>query len=135
MTGSGRVLAFHFTRSVDASRRARAAVVPLLTDRALDVTEGVLLAVSELVTNVVRHTASGEGSLRVHLEDEGVVIEVSDGDPHGVAIDAGPPPDDQPGGRGLYLVGQVASELSVVTSRTGKTIWAYIPDDHTAGGD
>lgn len=78
------------------------------------------LVVSELVTNALQH-ASGTVTLRLILDDA-LICEVSDGSstsPH--------PRKAQPleeGGRGLFLVGQLADRWGTRYTEAGKTIWA-----------
>lgn len=77
------------------------------------------LVVSELLTNAVTH-ARGPVRLRL-IRDEGLICEVSDGSDtaphmrHAQLLDEG--------GRGLYLIGQVADRWGTRYSATGKTIW------------
>ena len=77
------------------------------------------LAVSELVTNAVRH-ASAPITLRL-IRDRALICEVSDGSRttphlhHAQLLDEG--------GRGLYLVSQIADRWGTRYTETGKTIW------------
>lgn len=83
--------------------------------------EAVVLAVSELVTNVVRSGAA-RVTLRLLLSQRQVRVEVSDDQPGVPAI--GRPPDDAESGRGLWLVSSVSTRFGVDASVTGKTVWA-----------
>lgn len=82
---------------------------------------GVLLVVSELVTNAQRH-ARGQWKLRVQAERDRVLVEVTDT----VAL----PPRWRPGrldgsgGWGLRIAEQCADTLEVLTSAGGKTLRA-----------
>jgi anti-sigma regulatory factor (Ser/Thr protein kinase) len=83
--------------------------------------ERLRLLVSELVTNAVRH---GDGSEPVELHatwNSEVRIEVSD---HGDGFTPTPRIGalDEPGGFGLYLVGQLADRWGVETD-AGTTVW------------
>ncbi|AYN30675.1 hypothetical protein DUI70_0172 [Streptomyces albus] len=101
--------------------RARAAAMGQLTAWGLqDLAPSTELIVSELLTNAVRY-AGGPVRLRL-IRDQFLVCEVSD------------PSNTQPrlrrsssldeGGRGLFLVAQLASRWGSRYGRTGKTIWA-----------
>jgi anti-sigma regulatory factor (Ser/Thr protein kinase) len=115
-----------------AAGRARAHTAGTLAgwgepERTLEVAE---LAVSELVTNGVRH-AGTPVDLQLSRHEECVVIEVSDG-ADGVPRWRRAAPDDE-GGRGLMLVAELADAWG---SRSrpdgGKTVWCRI-DRRPAG--
>ncbi|OEU85600.1 hypothetical protein DB35_13695 [Streptomyces abyssalis] len=82
---------------------------------------GVLLVVSELVTNAQRH-ARGRWELRVQAERHRVLVEVTDPVPL--------PPRERPGrldgsgGWGLRIAEECADTLEVLTSGSGKTMRA-----------
>lgn len=82
---------------------------------------GVLLVVSELVTNAQRH-ARGRWRLRVAVEEHRVQLEVTDTDPL--------PPRWRPGGLdgsggwGLRIAEECADSLEVLTTASGKTMRA-----------
>lgn len=96
-------------------------------------TDRVVLAVSELVTNAVVHGGPPRDStdLRLGLTiafRPGVAlgIQVTDSSPM-APVTAGCPPASCPGGRGLFLVEHVADHWSVTPSRqetVGKSVWA-----------
>ncbi|AJE87244.1 magnesium or manganese-dependent protein phosphatase [Streptomyces albus] len=101
--------------------QARAAAMSQLAVWGLhDLAPSTELIVSELLTNAVRY-AGGPVQLRL-IRDTSLVCEVSD------------PSNTQPrlrrssytdeGGRGLFLVAQLASRWGSRYGRTGKTIWA-----------
>jgi serine/threonine-protein kinase RsbW len=83
--------------------------------------ETLKLLVSEVVTNAVRHGDSTQPvELHAHWNAE-VRVEVSDrGDGFTPAPRAGAL--DEPGGFGLYLVGQLADRWGVETD-DGTTVW------------
>ncbi|WP_280671876.1 MULTISPECIES: ATP-binding protein [unclassified Kitasatospora] len=97
-----------------------------------DVTDGLLLIVSELVTNAVTHAAllSPQVTTEVVIRDGQVRVAVEDGHPYrpkAVQSDHG-----QTGGRGLMLVKSIALDAggSCDVERTGdggKVIWASLP--------
>lgn len=85
------------------------------------------LGVSELLTNVLVH-APGDCELLVRETPDGVLVGVTD------FADAVPvvkePTDDQVGGRGLFLLSQLADELEVHPLTRGKQVWFRL--SHTA---
>jgi anti-sigma regulatory factor (Ser/Thr protein kinase) len=101
----------------DARRRAADQLATWGLDDAVPTTE---LIVSELVTNAIRH-AEAPIQLRL-IRNTALICEVSDASstaPHprrARALDEG--------GRGLFLVGQLAERWGTRHTPTGKTIWA-----------
>src|SRR5437764_6776132 len=100
------------TLTVSADPRCVAAARELAGERCAALPErpdidAIQLMVSELVTNVIRHTPTGAGELRVLLDEGAVRIEVEDqgqGIPERPAV-----PDRQHGGGfGLYVVDRLA---------------------------
>ncbi len=97
-----------------------------------EVADGLLLIVSELVTNAVTHAAllSPQVSTEVVIGDGRVRVAVEDGHPYrpkAVQSDHG-----QTGGRGLMLVKSIALEAGGAcdverTGDGGKVIWASLP--------
>jgi anti-sigma regulatory factor (Ser/Thr protein kinase) len=93
-----------------------------------------LLVLSELVTNAVLH-ASEPIQVCVMSEDDGLRIEVSDGDTHAARITSrAPKAAGEPGGRGLQIVNSLARRWGVTQNADGKTVWAEVglesdPDD------
>jgi anti-sigma regulatory factor (Ser/Thr protein kinase) len=86
--------------------------------------EDVKLCVSELATNAVLHGVppGRQYLLRLSLQDDLLKVEVLDsGD--GSAEVREPDPDGC-GGRGLYLVRELADEFGTVDHSLGKTVWA-----------
>jgi serine phosphatase RsbU (regulator of sigma subunit)/anti-sigma regulatory factor (Ser/Thr protein kinase) len=77
------------------------------------------LAVSELVTNAVRH-ASAPVTLRL-IRDRALICEVSDGSRTTPHLHHAQLMDE--GGRGLYLVSQIADRWGTRYTDHGKTIW------------
>ncbi|MDN0198657.1 ATP-binding protein [Streptomyces sp. S.PNR 29] len=123
--------------AVDASvPQARHAVRDLLLRQGVpisdDLTQGLLLIVSELVTNAVRHAAllSPVLGLEVAVGAEWIRVAVEDSHPYRpTALEA-----DQcrTGGRGLLLVREIAREAGGVcdvehTASGGKVIWTALP--------
>ncbi|WP_314172069.1 ATP-binding protein [Streptomyces winkii] len=82
---------------------------------------GVLLVVSELVTNAQRH-ARGQWQLRVEAERHRVRVDVTDTMP--LPPRWSPGRLDGSGGWGLRIAEQCADSLEVLTSARGKTLRA-----------
>jgi signal transduction histidine kinase/serine phosphatase RsbU (regulator of sigma subunit)/DNA-binding response OmpR family regulator/anti-sigma regulatory factor (Ser/Thr protein kinase) len=105
---------------------ARATTSAALTDWGITgpVVDDVMLIVSELVTNAVRH---GKPPIRLHLRhcDEGLVVTVADGSP------AEPEVRDSdrevPNGRGLHLVAALSNQWGTRPTGLGKAVWCTVP--------
>jgi len=123
--------------AVDASvPQARHAVRDLLYRQGVpvsdDLVHGLLLIVSELVTNAVRHAALLSPTLAVEVAvgAEWVRVSVEDNHPYRpTALEADP---GRTGGRGLLLVSEVTREAGGVcdgehTASGGKVIWVPLP--------
>jgi serine phosphatase RsbU (regulator of sigma subunit)/anti-sigma regulatory factor (Ser/Thr protein kinase) len=80
------------------------------------------LIVSELVTNAIRH-ASGPIGLRL-IRDRSLICEVSDTSNTAPHMRRSHVTDE--GGRGLFLVAQVAQRWGTRYTATGKTVWAEL---------
>lgn len=111
----------------DLVRRQRAP----LTD---DLLQGLLLIVSELVTNSVRHAAllSPEIGVEISFSAAWVRVAVEDGHPYRPKALEAAPDQQHTGGRGLLLVKTIATEAGGVcdveqTGAGGKVIWAALP--------
>ncbi|WP_223179569.1 ATP-binding protein [Streptomyces griseicoloratus] len=126
--------------AVDVSvPQARHAVRDLLLRQGVpvsdDVTQGLLLIVSELVTNAVRHAAllSPMLAVEVAVGPEWVRVSVEDNHPYRpTALEAD---HGRTGGRGLLLVREIAREAGGAcdvahTASGGKVIWAALPLKH-----
>ncbi|MEV6601090.1 ATP-binding protein [Actinoplanes sp. NPDC051346] len=103
-------------RAVRAFVAARAAALGLADTR----TELLVLAVSELATNTLQHTA-GSGRVRVFARPGVIVCDV---------VDQGPmrewgrrmPAADAVGGRGLAIVAQVCDEVETAAVEDGTRV-------------
>lgn len=82
----------------------------------------LVLAVSEVAANTLRHTRSS-GTLAIWHDDHEVVCEVRDGgritDPH---VGKHKPPPDASGGHGLWLVRQVCDLVELTSDANGTTV-------------
>lgn len=96
-----------------------------------EVAEVALLAVNELLTNVLVHTDPGKegcrpASLLLQHVPGGVTAVVHDEDPRPIVRKTAAPFDL--GGRGLDLVRALVDEFSVATSGQGKDVWFFVCD-------
>ncbi|GAB3118507.1 hypothetical protein GCM10027160_30840 [Streptomyces calidiresistens] len=122
--------------AVETARIARdhvaSVLAPLTGDDPVDTAR---LLVSELVTNVFRHTSDPLVTIRTTLDRERVRIAVSDHSPSQPTLPPSPDPlhggKDTEDGRGLLLVAALASDWGLVprprTEGIGKTVWCELP--------
>ncbi|MCS0638012.1 ATP-binding protein [Streptomyces sp. LP05-1] len=97
-----------------------------------DTAQGLLVILSELVTNAVRHAAllSPEVGVEVALGERWVRVAVEDDHPYRpTALEAD---EDRTGGRGLLLVREITREAGGAydvehTAGGGKVVWAALP--------
>jgi serine/threonine-protein kinase RsbW len=89
-----------------------------------DVVHTAELVISELVTNSVRHTATGQVSMEVRIVEAVLRIEVCDSSP--VLPEPGLPDGHSENGRGLFLVAALAERYGVEPTPDGKRCWAEI---------
>ncbi len=89
-----------------------------------DRVRGLRLAISEVVTNTLRHT-SGGGVLRVWADGDAVISELTDSGSfrHEVRVPA--EHHTAAGGWGLYSTGQVCDEF-LCFSGPGRTVWRLV---------
>ncbi|QNP75615.1 ATP-binding protein [Streptomyces roseirectus] len=123
--------------AVEASvPQARRAVRDLLRRQGVpvadDVVDGLLLIVSELVTNAVKHAALLSPTLALEVAVGAEWVRVSVEDSHPYRPTALENPHSPTGGRGLLLVREVTREAGGVcdvehTTTGGKVIWAALP--------
>lgn len=101
---------------------------------ASDLTETVVLLVSELVTNAVVHAGTA-ARLHVSLDGQSVRIEVEDQHPsRGLPMVAEVPPDDYERGRGLLITATLASAWGVEYTSTSKRVWLRFDRETEAPG-
>ena len=89
-----------------------------------DVVHTAELVISELVTNSVRHTASGQVSMDVRIVEAVLRIEVCDSSR--VLPELSLPDGHSESGRGLFLVAALAERYGSESTPTGKRCWAEI---------
>ncbi|MFB8311908.1 ATP-binding protein [Streptomyces sp. NPDC055961] len=93
-----------------------------------DLEFGTQLIVSELVTNALRY---GKPPIQLRLiRDEGLTCEVADGSSTSPHVRHAAETDE--GGRGLYMIAQLADLWGTRYHDRGKTIWARQPLPHGA---
>lgn len=88
----------------------------------------VLLLVSELAANAVRHSASGDGGeFEVAVSVAGGLVRVEVGDQGGASepwlIGEGGAPDALTGGRGLRIVDALATKWGHAGDGLGRVVW------------
>jgi anti-sigma regulatory factor (Ser/Thr protein kinase) len=119
---------------LQAPAHARAWASEQLPPLPADVAADVLLLVSELVTNAVRH---GRPDIEISLTAtfDRVRIEVRDGGDALPVLPRDQPSIDRPTGRGLLIVAATASDWGIVRSAhtAGKTVWAELDATRTSG--
>jgi anti-sigma regulatory factor (Ser/Thr protein kinase) len=122
-------LQFSVNGGIDAAATARSTVTDGLgPDVAQRTIEDVLLVISELVTNAVRHAgADTEGDtieVTVRKTGRAVRIEVADSAP---ATEPQLRRDDAPGGMGLVVVSGLCPQWGTEQEEGRKTVWAEYP--------
>ena len=127
------LVAAHLPANDEAPAAARRMVAESMVDPAIDPDQlhDVLLVVSELVTNVVRHGGSSVG-IRVHRRHEAVEVQVTD---HATGVPAAmDSPETAPTGRGLAIVGALCRAWGVIDRPDAKTVWCRVEPDFAANG-
>jgi anti-sigma regulatory factor (Ser/Thr protein kinase) len=113
----------------DAGVTARRAVVDGDGELPAAVRHDVLLLVTELVTNAVRHAGVAPGRpVRVDVRRwrQRVRVEVADQGAGFPAVPRPRRPSDEPGGWGLFLVERIADRWGVDHCSPGKCVWFEI---------
>ncbi|MFD7714178.1 ATP-binding protein, partial [Streptomyces sp. NPDC059786] len=122
--GPGRVADWDVPADPAAVGDVRAAVTARLTEWGLeDMTFTTELVLSELVTNAIRY---GGSPIRVRIiRDRALICEVSDSSNTSPHLRYAASTDE--GGRGLFLVAQLAERWGTRYTPAGKVIWAEQP--------
>jgi anti-sigma regulatory factor (Ser/Thr protein kinase) len=108
-----------FDYAPESVSEARRYVKQVLKGQPQDVVDVAELLTSELVTNAVRHGASGF-ELKIGV-DENIRVEVRDeGAGRPAVVSAGP---RDPSGRGLGIVEALSTAWGVIPTADGKTVW------------
>jgi anti-sigma regulatory factor (Ser/Thr protein kinase) len=97
-----------------------------------DMVDTARVCVSDVVTNVLRHTTETVVSVEVSVLRDRVIVGVRDSDPDG-RPSVRPPSADGEDGRGLLLVQHLAHAWGVIwtggVTPTGKRVWFELRDD------
>ncbi|MCT9075050.1 ATP-binding protein [Streptomyces fulvoviolaceus] len=89
-----------------------------------ELTDPVALALTELVSNVVRHVPDRRAALRILRRPDGVRVEVTDTDPCPPLSTAVDGADElAEGGRGLLLLDAFTQRWGWQPHHPGKTVW------------
>jgi anti-sigma regulatory factor (Ser/Thr protein kinase) len=114
------------TRAADTASDARAQALTMCADLGqITLVDDVLLVVSELVTNALRH-GSGQITLTLEVDGELVVVTVGDEGPGRPRV-LDPVERGAEGGRGLALVAAVGQDWGVrPTADGGKVVWCVL---------
>ncbi|MFI5475862.1 SpoIIE family protein phosphatase [Streptomyces cacaoi] len=124
--GADQVATWDLAAEPAAVARARSDVSRQLSDWGLEELDFTAeLVVSELVTNAIRY---GRPPIRLRLihHDRALLCEVSDGSSTTPHLRRARVLDE--GGRGLFLVAQLAEHWGTRHARRGKTVWAELSD-------
>ena len=125
-------IAFELAATPEAGSAARRALLAGNGALPSSVRDDVLLLLTELVTNAVRHADAGHDRMvrvelrrcsrrvRVAVRDEGA----------GFALQATRFRRDESGGWGLFLVDRIADRWAVVPTATGTCVWFEIRYGH-----
>jgi anti-sigma regulatory factor (Ser/Thr protein kinase) len=95
----------------------------------VDASDDVRLIVSELVTNVIRHTAATTVTVSIERNEAGWGIEVSEG---GDIVSIGGNRErslDHDSGRGLMVVNAIADTVEIVDSGSAKAVRCLLSID------
>ncbi|HWM37038.1 MAG TPA: ATP-binding SpoIIE family protein phosphatase, partial [Streptomyces sp.] len=127
---AGQVAEWDVESDPAAVRRVRAAVTEHLAGWGLeDLVDTTELILSELTTNAMRH---GAGPINVRLlRDRTLICEVSDHSSTSPHLRYAATMDE--GGRGLFLVAQLAERWGTRYTEDGKVIWAEQTTPETLG--
>lgn len=91
--------------------------------------DDVVLVISELAANAIRHSVSGDpgGSFTLHLVEFADAWHVRVEDMGGPSSPKpGRPDDDEEAGRGLPVVAALARAWGVVGDQNGRAVWAEV---------
>ena len=87
----------------------------------VELTDDIVLVVSEMLANALHHADGGVAAIRIHRRPDAVVIEVSD---HGASAPLlGQPAFDDDRGRGMFLIDRLADRWGFRRTDDGKVVW------------
>ncbi|MCX3062320.1 ATP-binding protein [Streptomyces beihaiensis] len=111
-----------FTVGDHSARHVRRILrIHLLQWEMTELRDAAELAVTELLSNVVRHVPSRQCTLDMFRIENGLRVEVSDPDPRMPKVRKAAELEN--GGRGLLLVDAVTDRWGLLPSPPGKTVW------------
>ncbi|MDX3385394.1 ATP-binding protein [Streptomyces niveiscabiei] len=116
----------HGTAAAASSARQRLAIGIRDWDASLDqeLLETAELVAAELLANAVRHAGHGPISAGARLNDERLLVEVTDAGSQ--APQSGLPDAEEEGGRGLFIVAALADRHGIDLLPSGKRCWAEL---------
>jgi anti-sigma regulatory factor (Ser/Thr protein kinase) len=121
-------VAFQLKGGLDAGAEARRALIAGDGELPAAVREDVLLLLTELVTNAVRHSGLRPDQsvhVELHLWPSGVRVQVLDPGTDFTRVRPSAR-EDQSGGWGLFLVDRIANSWGVGRSESGTSVWFEI---------
>jgi len=136
MPGAAEEFVVELAGGVNAAAAARRAVMARAPELPEPLQGDVLLLVTELVTNAVRHGQVGpDGSVRLECRRAGDRLRFIVSDPgtqfpsNGAARALAPPGTngDPPSGWGLLLVERIAEQWGVLAAPPGTCVWFEVP--------
>jgi anti-sigma regulatory factor (Ser/Thr protein kinase) len=112
-----------FAARPDSIRQARAFVEAALGDIDLAALQSIVLMVSELATNSVRHAGS-EFTVEISSVGDEVRVVVTDSGQGAPLMRA--PSHDEPTGRGLRIVDRLADRWGIGDGSAGTSVWFVV---------
>jgi serine/threonine-protein kinase RsbW len=121
-------LVFELAAGPTAASTARRTLLAGKVRVARSIRDDVLLLLTELVSNAVRHAEAGAGrAVRVDFRQRARMVRVAVFDEGtGFTADAPQPERDKPGGWGLFLVDRIADRWAVTRTASGTCAWFEI---------
>ena len=121
-----------FAARPDSIRQARTFVEDALAGTELAALQSIVLMVSELATNSVRHAGS-EFTVDVGSADDAVRVVITDRGAGAPRMRA--PSHDEPTGRGLRIVDRLADAWGIGDGSAGTSVWFVVRVDAERGDD
>jgi anti-sigma regulatory factor (Ser/Thr protein kinase) len=89
-----------------------------------DLTNDIVLVVSEMLANALHHADGSIAAVRIHRRPDAVVVEVSD---RGASMPLlGQPAFDDDRGRGMFLIDRLADRWGTRRTDDGKVVWCEL---------
>ncbi len=124
-TNPAQSLVFELAARPTAGPEARRTLLADMDTLPTSVRDDVLLLVTELVNNAVRHAKAGaDRPLRVEVRHRAATLRVAVFDEGTGFTSAGPGSErDKSGGWGLFLVDQIADRWGITPTGSGTCVW------------